>query len=314
LSCKTVLAKDQQSIQTTEKRDDHMNSEKESRDSLQQDVSIKGTTSIGPVEIPVDNNVSEQLESVTSANILCNYMKKIEYLKEVIRNMAFIPRYVEENLEYLNVADLHTISFPMTCFCDIPLTKIKNHMEVYGEYGVAIKKKVGIERDVQPILYLNNSSRLKSDLSEAISKLLNEDPISPEWRILPDAMLSVLLYSKPIAGYMSRDEWDKPRRRLFKDECEWRYIPSVSVSMPLIIPQDDSTKKGRKYYSKALAQDKSTWFSFQVDEIEYIIVPNEATAIEMISAIRSMKGKTQTDKHKLISKIEIADKFNANLV
>ena len=135
-----------------------MNSDKEYLDSLQQDASTKGTIATGPVEIPEDNNVSEQLESVTSANILCNYMTRIEYLKEVIRNMAFIPRYVEENLEYLNVQDLHTISFPMTCFCDIPLTKVKNHMGVYGEYGVAIKKKVCIERDVQPILYLNNSA------------------------------------------------------------------------------------------------------------------------------------------------------------
>ena len=289
-----------------------MNSDKEYQDS--QEASTKGTIATGPVEIPEDNNVSEQLESVTSANILCNYMTKIEYLKEVIRNMAFIPRYVEENLEYLNVQDLHTIAFPMTCFCDIPLTKVKSHMGVYGDYGVAIKKNVCIERDVQPILYLNNSARLKNDLSEALSKLLHEDPITPEWRILPDTMLSVLLYSKPIVGYMSRDEWDKPHRLLFKDECEWRYIPSVPEDMPLIIPQDDNTKKGRKYYSKALARDKSTWFSFQVDEIEYIIVPNEAAAIEMISAIRSMKGKSQTDKHKLISKIEIADKFKANLV
>lgn len=291
-----------------------MNSDKEYQDSLQQDASTKGTIATGPVEIPEDNNVSEQLESVTSANILCNYMTRIEYLKEVIRNMAFIPRYVEENLEYLNVQDLHTIAFPMTCFCDIPLTKVKNHMGVYGEYGVAIKKNVCIERDVQPILYLNNSARLKTDLSEALSKLLHEDPISPEWRMLPDAMLSVLLYSKPIVGYMSRDEWDKPHRLLFKDECEWRYIPSAPENMPLIIPQDDNTKKGRKYYSKALARDKSTWFPFRVDEMEYIIVPNEAAAIEMISAIRSMKGKSQTDKHKLISKIEIADKFKANLI
>lgn len=291
-----------------------MKSDKEYQDSIQQDALNKGSSSTGPVEIPEDNNVSEQLESVTSANILCNYMTKIEYLKAVIRNMAFIPRYVEENLEYLNVQDLHTIAFPMTCFCDIPLTKVKNHMGVYGEFGVAIKKNVCIERDVQPILYLNNSARLKNDLSEALSKLLHEDPITPEWRILPDTMLSVLLYSKPIVGYMSRDEWDKPHRLLFKDECEWRYIPSVPENMPLIIPQDDNTKKGRKYYSKALESDRSTWFPFQVDEMEYIIVPTEAAAIEMISAIRLMKGKSQTDKHKLISKIEIADKFKTNLI
>ena len=159
-----------------------MKSDKEYQDSLQQDASTKGTIATGPVEIPEDNNVSEQLESVTSANILCNYMTRIEYLKEAIRNMAFIPRYVEENLEYLNVQDLHTIAFPMTCFCDIPLTKVKNHMEVYGEYGVAIKKKVCIERDVQPILYLNNSPGLKMIFQKRFLNCYMKIPFLPNGR------------------------------------------------------------------------------------------------------------------------------------
>ena len=37
-----------------------------------------------------------------SANVLCNYMQKFEYLEMILRNQAIIPRYVIEPLDYLN--------------------------------------------------------------------------------------------------------------------------------------------------------------------------------------------------------------------
>ena len=35
-----------------------------------------------------------------SANVLCNYMKKPEFLEIILKNQAIIPRYVIEPLEY----------------------------------------------------------------------------------------------------------------------------------------------------------------------------------------------------------------------
>ena len=49
-----------------------------------------------------------------SANVLCNYMKKIEYLKMILENQAIIPRYVIEPLGYLSIEGLYQIAFPMT--------------------------------------------------------------------------------------------------------------------------------------------------------------------------------------------------------
>ena len=33
-----------------------------------------------------------------SANVLCNYMKKIQYLEMILKNRAIIPRYVKKQL------------------------------------------------------------------------------------------------------------------------------------------------------------------------------------------------------------------------
>lgn len=68
--------------------------------------------------------IPDKLKWNNSANILCNYMKELEFLEKILKNKAIIPRYVIEPLDYLKIEELHRIAFPMTCFCDIPLSKV----------------------------------------------------------------------------------------------------------------------------------------------------------------------------------------------
>lgn len=58
----------------------------------------------GMIEIPA------KLKWNNSANILCNYMKKLEYLEMILKNKAIIPRYVIEPLLYLKIEGLHKIA------------------------------------------------------------------------------------------------------------------------------------------------------------------------------------------------------------
>ena len=71
-----------------------------------------------------------------SSNVLCNYMKEQSYLDLILKNRAIIPRYVIEPVKYLAIDGLDQICFPMTCFCDIPFSKVSVHMSRYGEYGI----------------------------------------------------------------------------------------------------------------------------------------------------------------------------------
>ena len=114
-----------------------------------------------PVSIPSENNIEEQLISKTSANFLCNFMRQFDYLKLILRDMVIKPRYFEEKIDYLGIPEWTTITFPMTCFCDIPLTKVRSHMKEYRDYGIALNKKFCISNDVQPILYLNKNEEFE---------------------------------------------------------------------------------------------------------------------------------------------------------
>ena len=51
------------------------------------------------------------IPSKQSANVLFKFMKKIEYLKEIISKKAIIPRYYEESIDYLNIESLNKIVF-----------------------------------------------------------------------------------------------------------------------------------------------------------------------------------------------------------
>jgi len=255
-------------------------------------------------------DIDEKLSFKTSANVLCNFMKEFGYLKAIIKDMAIKPRYVEERIDYLGIPDRTSIAFPMTCFCDIPLAKINSHTEEYGKFGIALNKNYCIKKDVQPILYLNKNSRLKGEFSDCFKRLFESSNLQEEFRYLPNTLLDILLYSKPIDGEKTYSN-QETKHYLFKDECEWRYIPSDLGTMPLILEPEQCTEKGRFVFSSALSKKKKTWFRFETKDVEFIIVPDENHALKMISEIRMMR-KSARDKDLLISKIDISEKLFSN--
>ena len=249
--------------------------------------------------------------SATSANILCKYMDELGFLCEILKASAIKPRYVEEIIDYLDIADFSSITIPMICFCDIPFSKVSEHTKNYGRFGIAFYKEKCFSKNVQPVTYINPNSNYFSDFRDTINKLIvSEDILEDKWLFLSDFMLTQLAYSKPIVGDMNTKTGKKTL--LFKDECEWRYIPNLPEDMDLVLKPEEASPEGREIFNKALASDKckDTWFSFTPDEICYLIVSNESEASDLIDFINSRKLKLdRKTKNKLISKIEIVSKI-----
>lgn len=266
-----------------------------------------------PIRVSSDNNIDEKLRFRTSANFLCSFMTKRKYLLTAIERMALVPRYVEERIDYLGIEGYETLTFPMTCFCDIPLSKVKQHMELYGHYGVALNKSYGVAEGAQPITYLNRESDLTKDLAYSLRRLVeSEERVDDQWVFLPNVLLSMLLFVKPIIGAMTRNNMLQENVQ-FIDECEWRYVPKMPSTLPLTLPPEHNTDSGRRAYSESLAIHRDSWFTFDVDNIDYIIVPDEEEALGVMDAIDKMEDKSPATRHKLMSKIEIGEKFEWNL-
>ena len=257
---------------------------------------------------------SEKVQWELSSNVLCNYMKKQEYLDLVLNNQAIVPRYVIEPLDYLGLGNLQKICFPMTCFCDIPFSKISTHMSHYGEYGIGLDKESALKRyGIQPIHYINECSPLGKDFSDAFRKYNNPNiKVNAADEILLDYLLTTLLYMKPIQRH-EKDKDDNLVTHVYQDECEWRFIPKIlsTTRLPLILHPNETNDKAREVYSSTLLRHDECWLKFSWEDVRYIIVPNELSVFHTINTIKKL-DIDEGEKDFLISKIEVSKRIIEN--
>lgn len=207
-----------------------------------------------------------------SANTLFHFMKKEEYLKNILINKAIVPRYCVENIGYLGICDdeiqYEEVAVLQKCFCDIPFHKLtqkfelrgegenyevlekddkmkaslnNTHPDFYGGYAIAFSKKWGEEHSLQPIHYLNENSNHTKDFTKLFERILGEEDIEDEYVY---DILNRLSFIKPLRGIMNRDFLTKDGKKVtirfwknFHDEKEWRYVPASGLLQEFGIEQ-----------------------------------------------------------------------------
>lgn len=294
---------------------------------------------------------SSYIDYVQSANTLFHFMDKPEYLINILKNQAIIPRYCIEDIRYLNIEiegyKYDKIAVLQKCFCDIPLHKLtepfklyiaeKNltesekmeyvycngHPDFYGKYGIAFSKKWCEDNNLQPVQYINEKSDYAEKFSRTFGNLLGQSDV-PE--IYADDMLRRICYIKPLRGNMVKSlknekNFSQEREYLknFHDEQEWRYIPE---NKPLIdlelnpVIANPSILESCFFINQALMSDKykDLWLKFKYDDIRYIIVPNKESKIKLIEAIEDIPYfETIMNRYILISKILVLDEIRKDL-
>ena len=79
-----------------------------------------------------------------SSNNLFHFYPEFQYLKQAI-NEGLWPRYfIEKKWSAKDIA------IPMFCFCDIPLSQIKDHIDEYGHYGIGVTKDFARDNKITP--------------------------------------------------------------------------------------------------------------------------------------------------------------------
>ena len=214
--------------------------------------------------------------SEIQADTLFTFMPQPEFLYTIIRKSMISPRYCTEDISYLQIDGISRVSIPMKCFCDINLHRLGKHLDCYGYYGIAFTKEWGMQRHIQPILYFNPASDLRTDFTDAFNHAIGTAGISntETERRLKGFMLHQLMYSKPYSGgFLSRVD-GKEHERCFTDECEWRYIPNLDKSdFPTMYFDDQLIKLGvPNEMSAAMARESSLALQFDYSEVKHIIV------------------------------------------
>lgn len=248
---------------------------------------------------------NRHIPSVILPDTLFTFTTELKWMIHSLRMKMISPRYCEEDLRYLNINGLKRIAFPMKCFCDINLHKLGVHMACYGYYGLAFSKDWGMARKVQPIQYINQDSELRKDFTAAFRSILRENNSreSKSHIILKNFLLHELMYYKPYQGTFVQRTTKKKCKKCFSDECEWRFIPNVSVlEMPQIITEDSLVGRVLNVFSDSLDGKPEVSLSFEYEDLKYIIVETSHDFYELSNEIGNW-NLNEDEKYTLLSKI-----------
>lgn len=258
------------------------------------------------------------IESKVQPDTLFTFVSKLEYLIEHITTKNIPPRYCIEDISYLNIPKIKKLAYPMKCFCNINLQKLPLHMDTYGYYGLAFEKSWGVENGLQPVHYINPTSKLCVDIREAFSNSLDSDKTYVEENsleeILKNYLLHELMYYKPYAAHTSDNSPSEEKKgRCFTDECEWRYIPIVDTNdLDQVIYDKDLLRPPVLNNLNNLLKNKhDIALSFDYDNLKYIIVKFRSDRDTLIKKIEGLNLETN-EMYNLISKIMVWESFNGD--
>lgn len=209
-----------------------------------------------------------------------------------ILTKEFLPRFCcekiilegEETKVFINNA------FPMVCFCDIPLSQIKNHINTYGCYGLGMSKTWGMAKGLNPVVYLSKTSTFSHSLYKTMRRIIDQKvaKIVARKEAL-ETVGEIVRYLKPYSGNFERNGKVIKDVR-FYNEREWRYVPKHSsysgrwsitkeeYDNPVTRAQENTAFEGAK-------------LSFEPSDIKYIIVKEEKEILSMINVLRKIKKK-----------------------
>jgi Putative abortive phage resistance protein AbiGi, antitoxin len=246
-----------------------------------------------------------------SADTLFHYTSSISILESILIN-EFYPRYCLEdhsmfNSKHSNLPYLCERAIPMVCFCDIPLSSIRNHAKHYGNYAIGLSKDWGKSKGISPVLYTYEKAitagYLRGSYHESVGKLIDKEYIKPTTHDFIAVYLELFIFmSKPYEGSLWRNGKHIKGVR-FYDEREWRYVPSLESMLqygfqPSLTKDEFNTDKIRDDNNAKLTPFK---LSFSPSDIKYIILDNESEVLEFIRKLRYIKAKYSTDDIDLLT-------------
>jgi hypothetical protein len=213
-----------------------------------------------------------------SSMTLFNFTDNLEYLVNNLES-GFYCHNTYEKLPY----GKNGYRVSMACFCDIPLSLIKEHFDWYGRYGIGIKKSYARDLGVKPVWYITS----ENELVRNIVKKSKEQIEYERKHLIP--------YLKQYMGNQYFDKIKAEKRKKFYDEREWRYLPDSSSTEIFF-----GEKANR---SKPVAKQNGHRMKLDLSQVEYIIIEKEADIEFMLGKLKELAKNNKIKYESLVSKL-----------
>jgi hypothetical protein len=217
---------------------------------------------------------------------LFHFTKSLDTL-QLILDSGFWPRYCLEDVSWLAAGtqpESGFISVPMVCFCDIPLSRIDEHVNFYGSYGLGMTKEWALKNGLAPIHYVTDSSPFTAAFTKICELSMDDTGSGPDepgetWQLTQ----RLAMYMKPLIGSMSLGN-DRVQKDFYQ-ESEWRYIAINDEVRPYLGAsehQDAETQQTANESSKTQCM-----LMFLPSDVRYIFVRSDADIPHLMNFIQS---------------------------
>ena len=192
-------------------------------------------------------------------------------------------------------------------FCDIPLTRIEEHVGYYGEYGIGMTKQWAKTNGLNPIIYLSQPT----SVSTALAKLCTSNPSATGGYYSGSAedINDIISYVKPVEGSIMVGAIPTPKE--FYQENEWRYVPK-SQAIRQWIPKEDHLDINKLHAFNEAAKNNGN-LQITPNDIKYIFVKSDADIPAIVDYIQSELGTFSANDLKiLVSRVISSESINVD--
>lgn len=215
------------------------------------------------------------------SHTLFHFTKSRDVLKSVLKN-GFWPRYCLEDIQWMLVEDYPYIAYPMVCFCDIPLSRIGEHVGFYGEFGLGLTKEWAQTNGLNPVMYVSSSNNVSGAFVE-LNDHANNIEDSEKTESAKVTMRYLYSHTKPLEGTMVVES--TPVNKEFYQESEWRYVPkNEGITEYLTKSQFDNMDELDTSNNKTR---ENCMLRFTPKDIKYIFVKSDSDIPDIINFIQT---------------------------
>lgn len=224
-------------------------------------------------------------------------------------------------------------AIPMICFCDIPISRLSEHVDSYGSYAIGFNKRQLMRKYthlLNPVNYIVSERQIK--IAEKIRKetldSVQQYKGSQVSSTLEDLDRSVISYSDAsyLIGYMKPYSDNKKKGKDYYGECEWRILLEENVkfktgeSYNWIWNVDEFNKWHKEYIESGRILDSNLpIMTFDINDIDVIILKSTSERDRFIKSVMNLTrlgGKDMQDndynKYLLMSKVRFFDEIKKN--
>lgn len=259
------------------------------------------------------------------SSILLHHTKKYEDLLSILTNGIKVC-YSKEHF----TTDFYA-AIPMICFCDMPISRLSDHIDSYGSYAIGFNKIRLMQKYthlLNPVNYLVSERQIK--IAEKIKKA-TLDSVSQHKDLqtissLEELDKNVVSYNDAsyLIGYMK--PYANSKKKEYYKECEWRILLEENAKFKTgecynwIWNEDEYNKWHKRYIeSGKILESNLPIMTFDIEDIDVIIlksITERDPFINYVMDLTILGGKALQDddyyKYLLMSKVRFFDEIKKN--